>query len=121
MADESIFRVMLRMNIHPGMESDFEETWYKVGHAITEHRANICQWLARDADDASVYHVISDWVDEPGFREFERSDQHLAHRTKLHPFRKTGTMATMHVVVEMDGQARAAGAAARPPEPAAHP
>jgi heme-degrading monooxygenase HmoA len=105
MADQRVFRVMLRMNIHPGMESDFEETWHQVGHTITEHPANIRQWLSRDAEDQSVYYVVSDWVDEPGFREFERSDQHLDHRTKLHPFRASATMSSMHMVFEMIGAA----------------
>jgi heme-degrading monooxygenase HmoA len=106
MADQpGIFRVMLRMNIHPGMEKEFEETWQRVGHAITEDPANLRQWLAREDGEESVYYVVSDWVDEPGFRKFERSDKHLEHRTKLHPFRASATMATMHVVFEMIGEA----------------
>jgi heme-degrading monooxygenase HmoA len=107
--DGRIFRVMLTMNIKPGMERDFEETWYKVGHAITEHPANIRQWLWRDEERAGVYYVISDWIHEPGFREFERSEQHLDHRTKLHPFRASATMATMSVVYDMTGRGREAG------------
>jgi heme oxygenase (mycobilin-producing) len=100
---EGVFRVMLRMHIKPGMAREFEETWYKVGHAITEHPANIRQWLSRSDDEDDVYYVMSDWVDEPRFREFERSDRHLEHRTRLHPFRSGGTMTTMHVVHEMNG------------------
>lgn len=108
-ASGGIFRVMLRMRIRPGMERDFEETWHKVGHAITEHPANIRQWLARadaeEGEEESVYYVVSDWIHEPGFREFERSPQHLEHRTRLHPFRSAASMATMHVVYEMVGRA----------------
>ncbi|WP_131736982.1 antibiotic biosynthesis monooxygenase family protein [Actinomadura roseirufa] len=108
MADETrIFRVMLRMNIKPGMEREFEETWHSVGHAITEDPANIRQWLSREDGEEGVYHVVSDWVDEPGFRLFERSDKHLEHRTKLHPYRSSATMATMQVVFEMTGKATA--------------
>lgn len=99
------FRVMLRMHIHQGMEEDFEKTWHKVGEAVTSHPANVCQWLSRDANDPSVYYVTSDWVDEPGFRKFEHSDEHVAHRTKLQRFRSTGTMITMQVVREMTGAA----------------
>lgn len=108
MADQRVFRVMLRMVIHPGMEAKFEETWHQVGHTITADPANIRQWLSRDAEDQSVYYVVSDWVDERGFRKFERSEQHLEHRTKLHPFRASATMASMHVVFEMIGAAYAA-------------
>ncbi|MEV5708035.1 antibiotic biosynthesis monooxygenase family protein [Actinoallomurus sp. NPDC052274] len=98
-----VFRVMLRMHIHPGMEQDFEETWHKVGHAITGHPANIRQWLSRSLDEDGVYYVVSDWIDEPSFREFEHSDGHLEHRTKLHPFRSSGTMTTMRIIHEMTG------------------
>ncbi|GLW63952.1 antibiotic biosynthesis monooxygenase [Actinomadura rubrobrunea] len=110
-ATSGFFRVMLRMEIHPGMERDFEETWYNVGHAITEHPANLRQWLARD-DESGAYYVVSDWVDEPGFREFERSDEHLDHRTRLHPFRSSASMVTMRVVYEMTGRAALDGAPA---------
>lgn len=101
------FRVMLRMDIHPGMEKEFEETWYRVGKAIVDHPANLGHWLSRDAEDPSVYYVVSDWVDEPRFREFERSDDHLEHRAKLHPYRSGGSMTTMHVVYGMTGAASA--------------
>jgi heme-degrading monooxygenase HmoA len=106
----AVFRVMLRMNIHPGRERDFEETWHDVGHAITSDPANLRQWLSRDAEEAGVYWVVSDWVDEPGFRRFEKSDKHLVHRTRLHPFRSAGTMSTMHVVDEMSDAAATAPA-----------
>ncbi len=102
------FRVMLRMQIHPGMESEFERTWREIGDAITEQPANIGQWLCRSAEEPGVYYVISDWVDEPSFREFETSERHLRHRTKLHPYRSGGSMTTMHVVCEMTGLAAAA-------------
>lgn len=104
-AGGGIFRVMLRMHIHPGQEQDFEETWYKVGHAITEHPANLRQWLSRSDDEDGVYYVVSDWVNEPGFREFERSPEHLDHRTRLHPFRASASMVTMYVACEMTGRA----------------
>jgi heme-degrading monooxygenase HmoA len=106
---QHIFRVMLRMTIHPGMEQDFEETWHKVGNAITGHPANIRQWLSRDDAEKNVYHIVSDWTDEPSFRRFEHTDEHLEHRTKLHPFRSGGSMTTMHVVFEMQGQAGSGG------------
>lgn len=103
------FRVMLRMNIHPGMETDFEETWARVGGAITAQPANLGQWLSRSDEEDGVYYVVSDWVDEPRFRAFETSPEHLEHRTKLHPYRSGGTMTTMTVVYEMTGAAANGG------------
>lgn len=99
-----MFRVMLKMNINPGMEADFERVWKEVGDSVTSHPANLGQWLSRSDDEEGVYWIVSDWVDEPQFREFETSDGHLTHRQKLHPFRSGGSMTTMHVVAHLTGQ-----------------
>lgn len=101
------FRVMLRMDIHPGMEREFEAVWCQVGSVITGHPANLGQWLSRSQDEAGVYYVVSDWVSEERFREFERSDEHLEHRTRLHPYRSGGSMVTMEVRYAMVGNAGA--------------
>ncbi|WP_298796343.1 antibiotic biosynthesis monooxygenase [uncultured Pseudonocardia sp.] len=101
----SAFRVMLRMEIRPGMEPDFERTWLEVGDSVTAHPANLGQWLSRDSEVPGVYHIMSDWLDEPRFREFEHSDRHIEHRQKLHPFRSGGSMSTMTVVAHLDGAA----------------
>jgi heme-degrading monooxygenase HmoA len=98
-----MFRVMLRMRIKPGMEDEFERTWLAVGESVTSHPANLGQWLSRSDDEAGVYYVVSDWVDEARFREFETSDRHVLHRTTLHPYRSGGTMTTMRVVAHMPG------------------
>ncbi|MDG4820753.1 antibiotic biosynthesis monooxygenase [Asanoa sp. WMMD1127] len=103
MAGDGHFRVLLRMNIHPGMEREFEETWHRVGAVITGHPANLGQWLSRSQDEEGVYYVMSDWVDEARFREFEHSDEHLQHRTRLHPYRSSGSMVTMRVRYAMVG------------------
>lgn len=102
-----VFRVMLRMQIKSGMEADFERVWLEIGDSVTGHPANLGQWLSRSAEEPDVYHIVSDWVDEPRFREFEHSDGHLAHRQKLHPFRSGGSMTTMHVVAHLPGAAAA--------------
>jgi heme-degrading monooxygenase HmoA len=106
---QPIFRVLLRMQIHPGLEQEFEQTWYQVGKVVTDHPANIGQWLAKSQDEDGVYYIISDWTDEPRFREFEHSADHLAHRTRLHPFRSGGSMTTMQVVYAMTGAAQEDG------------
>ncbi len=100
---QPVFRVMLRMQIRPGMEQEFEQTWFQVGKAVTDHPANLGQWLAKSQEEDSVYYIVSDWTDEPRFREFEHSEGHLAHRTKLHPYRSGGSMSTMNVVYAMTG------------------
>ncbi|GAA4203677.1 antibiotic biosynthesis monooxygenase [Streptosporangium oxazolinicum] len=97
----SMFRVMLRMQIKPGMGGDFEKVWYQVADAVTHHPANRGQWLSRSAEEEGIYYIVSDWADEERFREFERSDRHLEHRTKLHPYRSGGSMTTMNVVYDM--------------------
>lgn len=112
-SESSVFRVTLRMEIKPGMETAFERAWLQVGDAVTSHPANLGQWLSRGAAGAEgegggVYYIVSDWVNESLFREFEHSDGHLEHRTKLHPFRSGGSMTTMHVVAHLRGAASAA-------------
>ncbi|MEJ3750553.1 antibiotic biosynthesis monooxygenase family protein [Actinomycetes bacterium KLBMP 9797] len=101
----SAFRVLLRFEIRHGMAADFEQVWLSIGSVITDHPANLGQWLARATDEENVYYVISDWVDEPRFREFEHSEAHLEHRKKLHPFRTGGAMHTMTVVYALTGAA----------------
>ncbi|HEX8780804.1 MAG TPA: antibiotic biosynthesis monooxygenase family protein [Nocardioides sp.] len=94
---------MLRMQVRPGMEREFEEVWRGVGDAVTGHPANLGQWLSVSADEEGVYYVVSDWIDEARFREFERSPGHLEHRTRLHPYRSGGSMTTMHVIFAVTG------------------
>ncbi|MFJ4279543.1 antibiotic biosynthesis monooxygenase family protein [Streptomyces massasporeus] len=104
---DATFRVMLRMQIKQGMEADFERVWQEVGDSVTGHPANRGQWLAKSTteDEEGIYYIVSDWVDEPRFRQFETSDTHLRHRTKLHPFRSGGSMATMRIVASLAGAA----------------
>ncbi|WP_433261205.1 antibiotic biosynthesis monooxygenase family protein [Actinosynnema sp. CS-041913] len=96
-----VFRVMLRMEIKPGLEDEFVRVWRSIGDAITSHPASLGQWLSRSAEEPGVFYVVSDWVDEERFREFETSGRHVDHRTKLHPFRVAASMVTMRVVAHM--------------------
>ena len=75
-----------------------------VGDSVTDHPANLGQWLARSLDEEGVYYITSDWTDEERFREFERSDRHLTHRQKLHPYRSDGSMVTMRIVAALTGR-----------------
>jgi len=112
--EEGAFRVMLRMQIKPGREAEFERTWAAVGDAVTRHRANLGQWLARSDEEQGVYYIASDWVDEPQFRQFEHSEAHRHHRALLHPLRAGGSMTTAHIVAFMPGVGRVGGRAGRP-------
>jgi heme-degrading monooxygenase HmoA len=105
MPADTAFRVMLRMQIKPGMDTDFERVWKEIGDSVTSHPANLGQWLSRSAEEEGIYYIVSDWVDEPRFREFETSDRHLEHRQKLHPYRSGGSMTTMQVVAYLTGSA----------------
>lgn len=104
------FRVLLRFEVRPGMERDFERAWREVAGAIAEHPANLEQWLAWSAETPGVCYVVSDWADEPAFRAFERSDEHAAHRRKLQPYRlgNTVAMTTMRVAASLKGTGVAA-------------
>ncbi|MEV5341292.1 antibiotic biosynthesis monooxygenase family protein [Streptomyces sp. NPDC052676] len=102
------FRVMLRMEIEPGKEAEFERAWLAGTEAVTGHPANLGQSLSRENHtDGSTYVIVSDWVDEPRFREFENSPAHLEHRATLHPFRTGGTFHVMEILHHIDGKAAA--------------
>ncbi|MFI6060906.1 antibiotic biosynthesis monooxygenase family protein [Streptomyces sp. NPDC051286] len=101
------FRVMLRMEIEPGKEADFEKAWLAGTEAVTGHPANLGQSLAREEGPDSTYVIVSDWVNEPRFREFENSPAHLEHRATLHPYRKGGTFHVMRVLHGIEGRAPA--------------
>jgi heme-degrading monooxygenase HmoA len=103
MAEYRAFRVTLRMQVRPGKGEEFEQAWYDGADVITSQPANLGQWLSKSADEENVYYIVSDWIDEPLFREYELSQEHLDHRVQLHPFRESGSMTTMHVLYQMAG------------------
>ncbi|MEU1231261.1 antibiotic biosynthesis monooxygenase family protein [Streptomyces sp. NPDC005828] len=92
-------RVVLRMEIAPGREAEFEAVWLEIGTIIARQPANRGQVLVRDEDqDRPVYHVFTDWADEASFRAFELSAEHVEHRRRLAPLRTGGAM-TVHRIV----------------------
>ncbi|MEV0092401.1 antibiotic biosynthesis monooxygenase family protein [Streptomyces sp. NPDC050738] len=99
------FRVMLRMEIEPGSEEAFEKAWHAGTDAVTGHPANLGQSLSRSAAGDNAYYIVSDWLDEPRFREFENSTAHLEHRATLHPYRRGGSFHVMEVVTHIEGRA----------------
>jgi heme-degrading monooxygenase HmoA len=98
------FRVLLKVRVVPGLEAEFEREWLAGDEVVAGHPANRGHWLARSDQEENTYYVISDWSDEPSFREFERSDTHVEHRQRMFPYRVGGEMATMRIVA---GSARA--------------
>ncbi|WP_019869956.1 antibiotic biosynthesis monooxygenase family protein [Salinispora oceanensis] len=92
------FRVLLTVQVVSGREVEFEHEWLAGRDVIAGHPSNRGHWLSRAKNDSSTYYVMSDWIDEASFREFERSKAHLSHRQKLHPFRVSGSMVTMSVL-----------------------
>ncbi|MGX1773946.1 antibiotic biosynthesis monooxygenase family protein [Nocardia brasiliensis] len=101
----TVFRVMLRMEVIPGQEAAFEQAWLDGASIITDQPANLGQWLSRSTEEAAVYYIVSDWVDEASFRDYERSEQHLHHRARLHPYRSKGSMAVATVLHALTGAA----------------
>ena len=102
---DGVFRVLLRMHIHPGMEEEFERVWLQADADLANEPASLHRWLLRSATEDGVYFIISDWTDEAGFRAFENSPTHLTHRTKLHPYRSSASFTTMRVVHGVPGAA----------------
>ena len=103
--DGQLFRVMLRLQIHQGMEREFEATWLEIGSAVASHPAIRGQRLLRSAEEPATYYIVSDWADEPQFRDFEHSSAHLEHRKRLNPYRAGISMTTMQLVYHLPAQA----------------
>ena len=104
-ADGQLFRVMLRLQINQGMERDFEPMWPRIGTAVAAHPANRGQWLLRGGGEPATYYIVSDWADEPQFRDFEHSPAHTEHRKLLGRYRCAVSMTTMQVVYHLPAAA----------------
>lgn len=98
------YRVLLRMQVVPGREEQFEEAWRTGAETIAAEPDNLAQWLSRSQDEDGVYYIVSDWRDEPSFRAYETSERHRRHRARLHPYRSSGSMTTMTVVAAASGR-----------------
>jgi len=96
---------MLRTQVNPGMEQQFERAWLEADADLADEPASLNRSLLRSATEDGVYFIVSDWVNEAGFRAFEGSPRHLVHRAKLHPFRSSGSFTAMHLVHNVAGAA----------------
>lgn len=93
-----MFRVVLRMEVTDGLRERFEQVWRDGAQVIAREPANIGQWLSRSDTEPGIYYIVSDWSDEPAFRDYELSERHTEHRARLHPYRTAGSMTTMTVL-----------------------
>jgi heme-degrading monooxygenase HmoA len=106
--NSNAFRVMVRMQVEQGLEKDFERAWQEVGDSVARNPKNLGQWLSRSLTEEGIYYLISDWVDEPSFREFEKSDAHRVHHEQLNPYRSGKSMVPMQVVAQRAGNTEGA-------------
>lgn len=97
-----LLRVLLRFEIEPGQEQEFEKTWLSVAAGIAAQPANLAQSLHRGVDEASTYYVLTDWRDRDSFTAFETSAAHQENLRRLRPFRRGGWMHTMNVAYTLD-------------------
>ncbi|MEV6982140.1 antibiotic biosynthesis monooxygenase [Sphaerisporangium sp. NPDC051017] len=97
--DGAVYRVMVKMRVHPGMERDFERTWREIAATIARQPANVGQSLAKSPDEDGVYYIVSDWENEEKFRRFEHSPEHAANRMRLDPFRDSACTSMIPMVV----------------------
>ncbi|MDH6579789.1 antibiotic biosynthesis monooxygenase [Kitasatospora sp. MAP5-34] len=104
-------RVILRMDITPGRETEFEAVWLEIGKLIATRPANRGQALTRATEPGGthVYYVLTDWSDEAAFRAFETSPEHVEYRRRLQPLRTAGTMTVTDIVHDLPAPAPAAG------------
>lgn len=98
MTDDQVFRVLLRMQAVDGRESDFESTWLEAGTLVASQPGNRGQWLMRSEDEPGAFYVMSDWVDEAHFRNFEHGEVNARNRWLLQGVRTGVSMTTMRVV-----------------------
>jgi heme-degrading monooxygenase HmoA len=117
MPDEQVFRVLLRMQAVQGREQDFESTWLEIGATVAGQPGNLGQWLMTGAEEPGVFYIISDWVDETHFRDFEHGPVNTENRRRLRPVRASVSMTTMRVVrflPSLAGQQAAGGVRPHP-------
>lgn len=98
MTGDHVFRVLLRMQAVADREGDFESAWLEVGARVADQPGNLGQWLMRSHDEPGVFYVMSDWVDEAHFRDFEHGDVNAGNRRRLQAVRASVSMTTMRVV-----------------------
>lgn len=103
MGATATLRVLLRMEVEPGREEEFENVWFDHATAIGARPENLGQCLLTSASEGSTYYVITDWVDEPSFREFERSESQQEYLKQVVPMRVRGSMTLLMPRYQLGG------------------
>jgi heme-degrading monooxygenase HmoA len=98
---QNVFRVLVRLRVHPGKGQEFESIWRDIADQISRNPANLGQWLSRSADEDCVYYITSDWVSEKRFREFEHSPEHAENRRRIAPCKAESSMSAMTVACQV--------------------
>lgn len=121
MTGDHVFRVLLRMEAVAGRDRDFVSTWLEVGALVAGQPGNLGQWLMQGHEESGVFYVMSDWVDEAHFRDFEHGDVNTGNRRRLEAVRTYVSMTTMRVIRFIPSSAQQpAEPAPRSLPPAAH-
>lgn len=94
-------RVLLRIDIAPGREAEFEELWRSHAEYIRALADNHGQQLLRLHGGSGSYTVLTDWTDEPSFRAFEQSAEQQAYLKRLWPLRAGGEMRLLEPLYEL--------------------
>jgi heme-degrading monooxygenase HmoA len=101
---DSVFRAVLQMQIHPGLEVEFERVWLELDRHLAGDPGSLQRSLLRSATEDGVYFLVSDWVNEAAFRAFENGPVHLALGTRLHPYRAAASSSAMYLVHQVTGR-----------------
>jgi heme-degrading monooxygenase HmoA len=94
-------RVLLRIEVQPGREDEFERVWRQHAEFVRGLADNRGQALYRDRAAGNAYVVETDWADEGAFRAFERSEPQQEYLRRLWPMRAGGSMALLTRLVAL--------------------
>lgn len=91
-------RVLLHIDVASGREAEFETLWQEHARYVNTVPGNRGQSLLRRTGQPGGYVVITDWTDEPTFREFEKSEAQQEYLKRLWPMRVSGMMVLTETV-----------------------
>lgn len=96
------FRMMLRLEIVPGCDADFEATWRAVAAEVSQGSECLRQWLLRVPAEPGVYFIVSDWADAAAFQRFRESPGHDGHASRLKPFQRSMTVTLTEIAAGVE-------------------
>lgn len=96
-----MIRAVLRMEIRPEDNAEFERVWRAVAGAVSEHWGVLQQTLVRDGEGENAYLVISDWPNSEEFRLFERSEEQDRLTAPLRKLRSSASLSVYEVIEQI--------------------